>query len=107
RVCLFIFAGTNRNATVPWAHRVLPSAAYVEKDGTLVNCHGRVQRIGRASPPFKDSREDWRILLDLAVNLGLPLDWRGPEQIFDGLARTVAAFEGLSYATIGTQGITP
>jgi NADH-quinone oxidoreductase subunit G len=107
KIGLFIFSGTNENATVPLAHWVLPSAAYVEKDGTFVNCHGRVQRIGRAFPPLKDSREDWRILLDLAGKLGLPLDWRGPEQIFDGLARTVAAFDGLSYATIGTQGITP
>jgi NADH-quinone oxidoreductase subunit G len=107
RVGLFIFSGTNENATVPFAHWVLPSAAYVEKDGTFVNCHGRVQRIGRAFPPLKDAREDWRILLELAGKLGQPLDWRGPEQIFDGLARTVPAFEGLSYATIGTQGITP
>ena len=73
---LFVFSGTNENATVPFAHWVLPGAAYVEKDGTFVNCHGRVQRIGRAFPPLKDSREDWRILLELAGTLGLPLDWQ-------------------------------
>jgi NADH-quinone oxidoreductase subunit G len=104
RVGLFVFSGTNQNPTVPLAHWVLPSAAYVEKDGTFVNCHGRVQRIGRAFPPFKDSREDWRILLELAAELGLPLDWQGPEQIFLELARTLAPFEGLTYQTIGAQG---
>ena len=36
-VPLFIFSGTNDNSTVPWAHWVLPSAAYVEKDGTFVS----------------------------------------------------------------------
>jgi NADH-quinone oxidoreductase subunit G len=105
RVGLFVFSGTNENQTVPLAHWVLPSAAYVEKDGTFVNCHGRVQRIGRAFPPLKDSREDWRILLELAGKLGLPLDWRGPEEIFHGLAKACAPFEGLSYETIGTQGV--
>src|SRR5207302_439219 len=55
RVELFVFSGTNENATVRLAHWVLPSAAYVDKDGTFVNCHGRVQRIGRAFPPLKDS----------------------------------------------------
>jgi predicted molibdopterin-dependent oxidoreductase YjgC len=105
KVPLFIYSGTNENPTVPLAHWVLPSAAYVEKDGTFVNCHGRVQRIARAFPPLADSREDWRMLLDLAGKLGHPLDWRGPEQIFQGLAKALAPFEGLSYATIGSQGV--
>jgi predicted molibdopterin-dependent oxidoreductase YjgC len=96
-VGLFVVSGTNENATVPFAHWVLPGAAYVEKDGTFVNCHGRVQRIGRAFPPLKGSREDWRILLELAGTLGLPLDWQGPEEIFLGLAQALAPF-GISYS---------
>ena len=103
-VDLLIYSGTNENPTVSFAHWVLPSAAYVEKDGTFVNCHGRVQRIGRAFPPFEDSREDWRILLELAGLLGLQLDWREPQEIFQGLAGAVAPFSGLSYETIGAQG---
>ena len=105
RVGLFVFSGTNENPTVPLAHWVLPSAAYVEEDGTFVNCHGRVQRIGRAFPPLQDSREGWRIFLELAGLLGLQLDWRGPEEIFLGLAESEAPFAGLSYETIGDQGV--
>jgi len=105
RLGLFVFSGTNENGTVASAHWVLPSAAYVEKDGTFVNCHGRVQRIGRAFPPLKDSREDWRILLELAGKLGLPFGWRGPEEIFRALAKALAPFEGLSYETIGERGV--
>ena len=105
KVGLVVLSGTNENATVPWAHWVLPSAAYVEKDGTFVNCHGRVQRIGCAFPPFENSREDWRVLLELAGKLGMELDWRGPAEIFQGLARELAPFNGLSYETIGSQGV--
>ncbi len=105
RVGLLVFSGTNENPTVPLAHWVLPSAAYVEKDGTFVNCHGRVQRIGRAFPPLQDSREGWRIFLELAGLLGLQLDWRGPEEIFLGLAEAAAPFAGLSYEAIGDQGV--
>ena len=105
RVGIFVFSGTNENPTVPLAHWVLPSAAYVEKDGTFVNYHGRVQRIGRAFPPLQDSREDWRILLELAGKLGLPLDWREPREIFLGLAEAGPPFAGLSYETIGDQGV--
>ena len=105
RVGLFVLSGTNENATVPLAHWVLPSAAYVEKDGTFVNCHGRVQRIGRAFPPLGDSREDWRILLDLAGLLGLTFDWQEPREIFLGLAEAEPPFAGLSYEAIGDQGV--
>ncbi len=104
KVGLFVFSGTNENPTAQFAHWVLPSAAYVEKDGTFVNCHGRVQRIGQAFPPLEDSREDWRVLLELARLLDLELDWKGPEEVFAGLASTEAPFRGLSYETIGDQG---
>ena len=105
KVPLFVFSGTNENPTVPFAHWVLPSAAYVEKDGTFVNSHGRVQRIGRVLPPLEESREDWRILLDLARQLGLLLDWREPRDIFERLARAHTPFSGLSYEAIGDQGV--
>ncbi len=105
KVSLFVFSGTNENATARMAHWALPTAAYVEKDGTFVNCHGRVQRIGRAFPPLQGAREDWRILLDLAAKLELPLDYRGPAEIFLALAGDLPAFEGLTYETIGAQGV--
>ncbi len=105
RMPLFVFSGTNDNGTAALAHWVLPTAAYMEKDGTFVNCHGRVQRIGRAFPPIGDSWEDWRMLLELAANLGLSLDWRGPEEIFQELAGVAGPFQGLSYEMIGAQGL--
>ena len=118
KVPLFIYSGTNENPTVPLAHWVLPSSAYVEKDGTFVNCHGRVQRIGRAFPPLGDSREDWRILLELAARMDRNFDWggrdsppsgpvsppSGPGEIFLRLAEAEAPFAGLSYETIGEHG---
>ena len=109
KVELFVFSGTNENPTASFAHWVLPTSGYVEKDGTFVNCDGRVQRIGSAFPPLGDSREDWRILLELAGLLGLSLEWLDPQQIFLGLAQTEAPFAGLSYEAVGDQGaqITP
>ncbi len=101
---LFVFSGTNENPTVSRSHWVLPTAAYVEKDGTFVNCHGRIQRIGRAFPPLPDSREDWSILLEFARQLNHPLAWRTPQEILLGLAKALAPFAGLTYEKIGSQG---
>ncbi len=103
---LFIYSGTNDNPTVSLAHWALPSAAAVEKDGTFVNCDGRVQRIGRALAPLGDSLEDWRFLLDLAGRTGMDRagDWSGPADVFAALADSVGAFAGMSYESIGEQG---
>ncbi len=102
---LFVFSGTNDNPTASRAHWVLPTAAYVEKDGTFVNHHGRIQRIGRAFPPLPDAREDWSVLLDLARQLDRPLTCRSPQEIFLALANARSPFAGLSYDTIGPQGV--
>jgi NADH-quinone oxidoreductase subunit G len=104
RLGLFVFSGTNENPSVSCYHWVLPTAAYVEKDGTFVNCHGRVQRIGRAFPPLRDCREDWSILLEIARQLNHPLPWHNPKEIFLGMAQALAPFASFSYEAIGSQG---
>ena len=103
-LCQFIFQGSNENGTSKHAHWVLPSAVYIEKDGTFVNCQGRVQRIGKAFEPLKGSRPDWDILLDIARRMGLGWSWKTPQEIFEALSREIPAFEGLTYEKIGRQG---
>ncbi len=102
RLRLLVFSGTNENSTAASAHWVLPAAAYLEKDGTFVNCHGRIQRIGRVFPPLPDSREDWSVLLELSRQLDHPLPWSSPQDIFRGIE--LAPFAGLTYEDIGSQG---
>jgi predicted molibdopterin-dependent oxidoreductase YjgC len=101
---LFVFSGTNDNPTAEYAHWVLPTAAYLEKDGTFVNKDGRVQRIHLAFPPLPDSREDWDVLLEVARRMSRPFSWRKPKDVFAGLAEAVEPFAGLSYDTLGLQG---
>jgi len=117
---LLIYAGTNENRTATTADWTLPTAAYLEKDGTFVNCQGRVQRIGRALAPLAGAREDWAVLLEIAERLhrqpagrmstagpaevAPSLSWRTPKDIFAAMAKTTRGFEGLSYETIGSRG---
>ena len=104
QVPLVVYSGTNENPMSSLADWVLPTAAYMEKDGTFVNCHGRVQRIGRAFPPLEDAREDWRVLLDLARQVGLSWEWRDPQQVFTALAAAVEPLADMSYESLGWQG---
>jgi len=101
---LFVYAGTNQNPTAELAHWVLPSAAYIESDGSFVNCAAHVQRIGRAFSPLADSKEVWRILLELGAATGHPFPFKKPTAIFQALAESEAAFSGLSYKVLGETG---
>jgi NADH-quinone oxidoreductase subunit G len=60
--------------TAQQAHVVFPAAAFAEKDGTMTNCGGQVQRLQRALLSPFDVRSDLHIIIDLARALGAD-DW--------------------------------
>jgi predicted molibdopterin-dependent oxidoreductase YjgC len=45
--------------TAKMANVVLPSASFVEKDGTFTNQEGRIQRLRRLHEPQGDVKADW------------------------------------------------
>lgn len=100
-----IWQGTNINETCSYAHIILPSAVYAEKDGTFTNVQRRVQRIWQAFLPMADSKPDWDIINMLAQKLGY--DWKltNAEKIFNELASNVAVFSEMNYEKLGEQGL--
>src|SRR5262249_5756865 len=62
---LFLNEMTRRFADV-----VFPASSFAEKDGTFTNTERRVNRVRRAVPCPGQAREDWRIVIDLARELG-------------------------------------
>ena len=106
-----IWSGTNANRTSAMAHVVLPSAAWVEREGTFTNFEGRVQRFRTAIEPFGEALADWdaigRVLATLGEGADVPgegADATRAEQWFRVLAASVPAFAGLGYRTIGDHG---
>ncbi|MFQ6114493.1 MAG: molybdopterin-dependent oxidoreductase, partial [bacterium] len=102
---LIIFQGTNQNSTSALAHYLLPSATFVEKDGTFTNFAKRVQRVHRAVEPLGESKPDWIIFRNLSKKLGKSMPYFEAEDVFNAMAEEVSAFRGLSYKKIGDQGI--
>ena len=105
KVKLFVFQGSNINDTCGYAHLILPSAVYAEKDGTFTNVQQRVQRIWPAFGPLGESQGDWEILLLLAEKLGSPFNYKNSEEIFKELAQSVSSFFEMTYEKIGNQGM--
>jgi predicted molibdopterin-dependent oxidoreductase YjgC len=75
---------------------VLPGASAVEKEGSYTNDQGRLQGTSRVVPTPGDAKEDWQILADLAVTLGVPFDYRSGAQVRADLAARHADQPGFS-----------
>jgi len=101
-----VFVGPNRHATSEWAHFLLPAAAWPEKEGTLTNFAGRVQRTRQAVEPLGDARPEWMILKKLSRALAIPMPFFEAEDVFKAIAREVPAFTELTYELIDEAGFT-
>jgi NADH-quinone oxidoreductase subunit G len=77
---------------------VLPGASYLEKDACYTNDKGRVQAAARAVAPPGDAMEDWRILVNVAVTLGVALTYASAAQVRAEIA--VALQDSPGYADL-------
>jgi len=82
--------------TVSKADIVVPSAAFAETDGTLVNNEGRAQRFYRVFVPQGNIQESWRLLRDIISASGRPgaKEWMTLEDIARTMEKDIPAFEG-------------
>ncbi len=78
------------------AHLVLPMLTAFEKDGTLTNHAGRVQRIRVCTPGPSTVPEDWQTLGRLATND--QFDFKQLDEILVAMSREIGGlFSGLSF----------
>jgi NADH-quinone oxidoreductase subunit G len=77
---------------------VLPGASYLEKDACYTNDKGMVQAAAQAVTPPGDAMEDWQVLVNVAVSLGVGLTYSSPAHIRADIAASMAGRPG--YADI-------
>jgi NADH-quinone oxidoreductase subunit G len=78
---------------------VLPGASYVEKEASYTNDRGRLQGIVRAMAPPGDAMEDWQIIVNLGIGLGVPFNYTASEHVRSDIAaryRDAKGLEGLT-----------
>jgi NADH-quinone oxidoreductase subunit G len=75
RLPLLVVQGVVATALVHAADFVLPGASYVEKEASYTNDQGRLQGASRVMAPPGDAMEDWQILVNLGVALGVPFTY--------------------------------
>ena len=82
--------------SVQHADVVLPALGATEKDGTVTNIEGRVQRLNRITPGPGQARSDWSILDDLSTALGAPMGLMSSEAITKEICSVAPAYRGLT-----------
>jgi NADH-quinone oxidoreductase subunit G len=83
---------------VGWADVVLPATAMLERDGTLLNLEGRLQRLRRAVPPPVPDELAW--IARLADRFGITVSPHAA-LLFDEVA--AAVFPGLDGRTVAEE----
>jgi NADH-quinone oxidoreductase subunit G len=101
----FITMNILRNAATAHATAILPSAAYAEKRGSMINGRGRLQRLNRAVRPPGQAREDWEILRDLLQEFTGSNALGSIEDVFRQMAESLPPLAGLSLSKIGDLGV--
>jgi NADH-quinone oxidoreductase subunit G len=130
---LFVVHASNFNKSTALADLVFPAAAYAEKNGTIINFLGMVQRLKPAVSTIEadrsldgmalsrldkfgtqydrwaqnqkyDAKSSWRIISTLAGLMGFKFNFNTAEEVFEEMAKNINTFNGLDYEMIGELG---
>lgn len=94
------------NPTTALAHYLLPGCAHAEKRGSFTNVNGRVQRFLKAVEPPGEARPEGEFLQELVDSVSGRAGFVTIESLFDRMAQEVPAFQGLTWAGLGSTGVT-
>jgi NADH-quinone oxidoreductase subunit G len=99
-----VVSGILANATTRRATVVLPTSAWAEKRGSMINIKGRLQRLNQAIQPPAEARDDWELLRDLIQATGGSNGIYTIEEVFKLMASEISALKGLTISRIGDLG---
>jgi len=84
--------------TAKLAHVILPASSFAEKEGTFTNTDRRVQRVRKAIDPIGQSKPDWKIISELAGEMGgTGFDFDSPKEIMDEISSVTPSYAGITY----------
>jgi len=92
--------------TAQYAHIVLPSTTFAEKDGTYTNTERRVQLVRKAIEPIGNARPDWWIIGQVGQRMGSDgFSFNDPSQIMDEISELTPSYGGISYRRLEKGGL--
>jgi formate dehydrogenase major subunit len=97
RLEFFVVQDIFFSTTCRFADVVLPASPSLEKEGTFTSTERRIQRLYQVLDPLPGSRPDWRIIQDVANQLGAQWNYKHPSEVMDEIAALTPIMAGVSY----------
>jgi formate dehydrogenase major subunit len=97
KIDFFIVQDIFFSKTCQFADVVLPGAPSLEKEGTFTSTERRIQRLYQVFEPLQGCRPDWRIIQDVANQLGAKWTYKHPSEVMDEIASVTPMFAGVRY----------
>jgi NADH-quinone oxidoreductase subunit G len=86
-----------RTASNATADVILPADGFAEKEGTVTNIEGRVQKVNAITTGHGQSRPDWSILDDLSSRMGAPMGFASAQAISKEISTIAPAYAGVTW----------
>jgi len=83
--------------TAVYADVILPASAWPEKDGTVTNTNRQVQMGRQALPLPGETRHDWWLIQEIGRRIGLPWNYKGPDEIYTEMASLMPSLDNISW----------
>ena len=93
--------------TAALADVVFPVTSFAEAQGTQVNNGSQLQFVRRSIPPVGQARPDWKILSQVARQMGVDFGYQAQlKSVFRHIAENVEGYAGLSHSKLANEGAT-
>jgi len=92
--------------TAEFADVILAGSSFAEKNGTFTSTERRCQRVRKAIGCPGNSREDWKIICDVATHCGYNgMNYSNPSEIMDEITRVTPIYAGMGYDRLDPWGL--
>ncbi len=82
---------------------ILPASAFPEKTGTFTNTDRTVQLGRQALAPPGEARQDLRIVVDMAKQLGLDWNYAHPRDVFAEMRQAMPSIAGITWERLEAE----
>ncbi|MEP7330316.1 MAG: formate dehydrogenase subunit alpha, partial [Betaproteobacteria bacterium] len=82
---------------------ILPASAFPEKTGTFTNTDRTVQLGRQALQPPGEARQDLRIIVDMAMHLGLEWKYDHPRDVFAEMRAAMPSIAGITWERLEAE----
>ncbi len=88
---------SSKKGSKRYADVILPAAGFAEKEGTITNVEGRVQKVNRMRPAPGSARPDWAIIDDISAHMDHPLGLTSAETIAKEVSENLDVYQGVTH----------